>query len=292
VGHFNHRLRGEQADADERFVRQLAEQLGVAFQAGQAECPARPGGDGLEAAARAQRYGFLRSLADHVGARYVVTAHTADDQAETVLHRVLRGTGLSGLAGIPAARRLTRLTTLVRPMLTVTRHAVLNYLQALGQPYCVDASNEKAAFTRNRIRSQLMPLLESSFNPRVGEALVRLGRLAQQAQEVIVALVEPLLSESVTAISRDRVRVACPFLRAQAPYVICEFLIALWKRQHWPLQNMTSAKWDHLARLMLANPIQPRRLVLPGPITVCFGQEAVEFTRGRVAKAELDGKVG
>ncbi|MBM4093224.1 MAG: hypothetical protein FJ276_28010, partial [Planctomycetes bacterium] len=69
VGHFNHRLRGEQADADERFVRQLAEQLGVAFQAGQAEFPARPGGDGLEAAARAQRYGFLRGLADRMGAR-------------------------------------------------------------------------------------------------------------------------------------------------------------------------------------------------------------------------------
>ena len=107
VAHFNHRLRGADSDADEQFVDSLGRRLGLTVEMGRARQPITPGGDGIEAGARDQRYQFLREVADRAGARYVVTAHTANDQAETLLHRIVRGTGVAGLAGIPFTRTLS-----------------------------------------------------------------------------------------------------------------------------------------------------------------------------------------
>ena len=104
--------------------------------------------------------------------------HTRDDQAETVLHRVIRGTGVRGLAGIPARRALGEGLTLVRPLLNISRQEIRDHLAAIGQPYRDDASNADPARTRARIRHDLLPKLAADYNPRVADALVRLARLA------------------------------------------------------------------------------------------------------------------
>ena len=116
AAHCNHQLRPAEADADEAFVVDLCRRLGVACEVGRAALDP-DGGDGVEAAAREARYRFLEETADRVGARYVVTAHTADDQAETILHRILRGTGVGGLGGMSRTRPLGQ-ATLLRPLLT------------------------------------------------------------------------------------------------------------------------------------------------------------------------------
>ena len=124
AAHFNHRLRGAAADADQQFVQQTCQSLNVHCLLGDADPVAYPqarAGTGLESAARQLRYRFLIETAEQSGARYVATGHTADDQAETVLHHVLRGTGLAGLAGIPAIRRASEAVTLVRPLLSFSR---------------------------------------------------------------------------------------------------------------------------------------------------------------------------
>jgi tRNA(Ile)-lysidine synthase len=121
--------------------------------------------DGVEAAARAARYEFLQATAERLGARYVATAHTADDQAETVLHHIVRGTGLAGLAGMSRARSLGAAATLIRPLLSFRRRDVIEYLGALGQSYCEDTTNRDPAFTRSRIRHELLPLLASGLQP-------------------------------------------------------------------------------------------------------------------------------
>ena len=123
AAHLHHGLRGAEADADQQFVVDLCQRLGIACRVGSA-CGATlaAGRDGLEAAARQARYEFLRSAAEEAGTRYVVTAHTADDQAETILHRILRGTGVAGLEGIARTRSLGPAATVLRPLLEV-RHA-------------------------------------------------------------------------------------------------------------------------------------------------------------------------
>src|SRR5436189_3233901 len=113
----------------------------------------------LEAVGRRVRYDFLASVARETGAAWVATGHTADDQAETVLHRLLRGTGLKGLAGIPARRALAPGVDVVRPLLKVRRAEVLAFLQETGQRFRQDTSNVDPRFTRNRIRHELLPSL-------------------------------------------------------------------------------------------------------------------------------------
>src|SRR5262249_25956730 len=126
---------------------------------------ARERGANLESVAREARYGWLAEVAREAGAGWVATGHTADDQAETVLHRLRRGTGLRGLCGIPVRRPLAPGIEVVRPLLRVTRAQVLNYLRALGQDFREDRSNSDPRFTRNRIRHELLPLLAEHYNP-------------------------------------------------------------------------------------------------------------------------------
>ena len=131
--------------------------------------------------ARRLRYDWLTRVAGEAGAGWVATGHTANDQAETVLHRLLRGAGLRGLRGIAARRPLAAGVGLVRPLLDATRDEVMAYLEAIGQAYRQDSSNLDPALTRNRIRHQLLPRLAAEYNPQI---VAVLGRLAGQAEEV------------------------------------------------------------------------------------------------------------
>jgi tRNA(Ile)-lysidine synthase len=319
VVHFNHGLRGEQSDAEERFAVELAHQLSLPYETGRwhgqqlaepvvedrvkrpgaashphdGSCqpwlpepdsqtpklaasatsnrfdwPADSGGDGLEAAARAARYQFLRSEAERLGARYVATAHTADDQAETILHRIVRGTGLAGLAGIPRARPLGPAASLIRPLLGVRREELLAYLAALGQPFCQDPTNEDPRHTRNRTRHQVLPELAQQYNPNVRQALVRLGRLAGEAQELIDGLVGPLVERSVV-FRPNEVHVSCEALAAQPRYLVRETLLAAWRQQGWPEQQMGFGQWELMVSMVApVGPGMPASThVFPGQVT-------------------------
>lgn len=158
AAHFNHHLRGEESNRDARFVADFCARYGIPLHLGEEKVIA--GEKGLEAAAREARYRFLRSLPGKVA-----TAHTADDNAETVLLRLLRGTGLKGLGAIAPVSG-----NVIRPMLTVTRREVEGFLQEFALDHIEDSSNGEDAFLRNRIRHGVMPLLYEE-NPRIGENL-------------------------------------------------------------------------------------------------------------------------
>lgn len=266
VAHFNHQLRGVEANADAEFVGRLCQQLEVPFHQGSAERPACVGGEGLEAEARAQRYAFFRDLANRLGARYVATGHTADDQSETILHRIIRGTGLAGLAGIPPTRSLSELTTIVRPMLKIHRCDVLNYLEELRQPFCVDSSNCLTDLVRNRIRHQLIPHLAEDYNPGIAQALIRLGRQATDAMSVIDDLVDPLWDQSVLAVDAVTVKVVCAVLANQPPYLVRHLMTRLWKHHGWPMRDMCAVQWEQLAGLIQDREAHTRSITLPGPV--------------------------
>ncbi len=267
VAHFNHRLRPDAA-ADAEFTAALAAGLGLDCQTGEADtaAAARTAGDGIEAAARIERYRFLQSAAERIGARYIATAHTADDQAETILHRIVRGTGVGGLAGIPRVRKLSDAVTLIRPMLGVRREEVLAYLAHLGQPFREDPTNASQAYTRNRIRHSLLPLLKAEYNQDVVAALVRLGDAARDAQHVIRGLVIDLLESAVAFMRDGRAAVDCNFLIGEERHIVRELFVAIWRRQVWPRQAMTFDHWDRLAEMTCLATKESSKQTFPGEI--------------------------
>ena len=175
AAHFDHHLRGEESLRDERFVRDLCDHYDIPLYVGQGDI--RPGKKGLEAAAREARYAFFATLPGKVA-----TAHTADDNAETVLMHMVRGTGLKGLGGIAPVRG-----RLIRPMLEVTRQEVLAFLEENYVRCVEDSSNASDAFLRNRLRHHVMPLLKGE-NPKIAENLSAMALRLRQDEECLAGL--------------------------------------------------------------------------------------------------------
>ena len=192
VAHLDHGLRGQESREDAQFVEETARRLNLPVTLEQADVESYRMGRhlSLEEAAREVRYSFLSRTAAAQGAAVVVLGHTADDQAETILMHLLRGSGLSGLTGMSTVAHWpfpgdSQGVTLVRPLLEVTREETKSYCLWKGITPREDSSNRSIQFTRNRLRSDLLPLLRS-YNPRFQEALLRLGHSATQDQAYIV----------------------------------------------------------------------------------------------------------
>ncbi len=180
VAHLDHGLRGKDSVADARWVEALAARLGLPCAVGAAR--GRKRGGSVEAAAREARYGFLVRTAARMGIRKIVLGHQADDLAETVLMRLLRGCGPEGLIGMrPVSARSGRL--LVRPLLPFRRRELLDFLRFRSIPYRRDATNRDTRFLRNRVRRVLLPYLERRYNPRLGEILAHLSVLMRLRAE-------------------------------------------------------------------------------------------------------------
>jgi len=178
VVHFNHKLRGKASDQDELFVSKLAEKFGLTLHVGRGDVARKAVREkaNLEDAARRARYEFFRRLTEGGLVDCVATAHTADDQAETVLAHILRGTGLAGLSGIHPITK----AGIVRPLLEVRRGDLRKYLRAKKQAWREDATNQDTSRQRARMRRKLLPLLEKEFNPKAVEHLAELAHLARK----------------------------------------------------------------------------------------------------------------
>jgi tRNA(Ile)-lysidine synthase len=281
LAHFNHRLRGAESDADESFVCDLGEQLGLRVMSGSAaiDLSAAGSGHGVEGAARQARYEFLSAAAGQCGARYLATAHTADDQAETVLFNVLRGTGLGGLAGIPRLRRASEATTIIRPLLEVTRAEVLDYLQSIGKLYRDDSSNRLEDYTRNRIRLQLLPGLEHDYNPRVREALLRIAQISAQAKDFLDQQAEIILRIAARQIPGG-VEFDLEQMSHLHPALMRHVFLLAWQQQGWPQQDMTMEKWSGLQSLIQSTDERARvqALDLPGGLHAARSDDVLQLT--------------
>src|ERR1700747_131367 len=190
VVHFNHKLRGKASDADEKFVAKLAAKHGLEFHSASV-CVAKKAKKervNFEDAARRARYDYFRSLVESGTCTKIAVAHTADDQAETVLAHLLRGTGLAGLGGIhPVAGPV------IRPLLGIHRSQLRRFLRAHKQTWREDATNRDTKRMRARIRRKLLPLLEKQFQPSIVEHLAKLADLAREDEAFLDAVVEERL---------------------------------------------------------------------------------------------------
>ena len=270
AAHFNHHLRGAESDRDEAFVTDFCGRYCIPLHLGSGRIVS--GKKGLEAAARDARYTFLRSLPGKVA-----TAHTADDNAETVLMRLIRGTGLKGLGAIAPVSG-----NVIRPMLTVTRDDVEAFLEEYALPHVEDSSNAEDDFLRNRIRHGILPLMRAE-NPRIGENLSAMALLLRQDEACLQAMIP---EEQMPDVSRLKAmepalrrRTLERFLKAQGvrePEQI-HILQAEQLLYHWsPSASMQfpggvtiGRQYDCIVRLECAPELPETRLSVPGE--TCIG---------------------
>ncbi|MGB9687392.1 tRNA lysidine(34) synthetase TilS [Thermogutta sp.] len=246
LAHVNHQLRGPESEEDAQFCEELARQAGVAFRL--FVRPIRPeatSGLGLEAAARHLRYQALKEAAEDVGARYVLTGHTANDQVETILYRVFRGAGLRGLCGIPRSRAFGP-GVLLRPLLGIYREELIQYLREHNWNYRSDRTNESTDFARNCIRHVILPEAVRGVHPAAMQGVLRVGLNAQDAWAFLEAVVNEALTCSLVSQSPIEVVLRRDAIRYRHPFLVRQMILELWRQQQWPLRKLTR---DHLLEL-------------------------------------------
>jgi phosphoribosylaminoimidazolecarboxamide formyltransferase/IMP cyclohydrolase len=284
LAHLNHQLRGAESEADEHFVGECYAHLrargtqGLELRCARVDvaAQARQEGGNLESVARRLRYDWLAGLAREASVSLVATGHTADDQAETVLHRLLRGTGLKGLRGIAPRRTLAPGVELVRPLLDVRRSEVLAYLEREGQTYRQDSSNEDRDFTRNRIRHELLPQLAREYNPEVVTALTRLGEQAAEVYRHQEGLATKLLTDAELPRAGHLLIFDPQRLSAAPRQLLRDVFHQVWFREAWSLESMGFREWDRLAAVVLG---EITAVDLPGGIHARLRGRVVQVGR-------------
>lgn len=292
IAHLNHGIRTD-AGEDEAFVRALAEDAGVSLVAEAADCPAlsREWRVSLEGAARRARYAFLDRQAHALGITKVALGHTADDQAETILMRLLRGSGLRGLAGISPVRR-ARGIQYIRPLLVIPKGDILAFLASQSIPYRTDTTNTMRCCTRNRIRLDLMPCLEKEFNPSLVQTLSRTAELLRE-DDLALSHFASLLLDRVAVergtsgwksfLSPDTagtgdLEVRCAHLTEQPVGLQRRLLQEALARYTGVPQG---AHFEHVASIlrMINAPQGGGQVDVPGGVTVCRDGDSLRFTR-------------
>ncbi len=286
VVHFNHQIRGGDAHADQRFVAELARTYGLDFHCDSGDTPgfAREHRLSLEAAGRKLRYGFFRKLLAGTVST-VATAHTMDDQAETVLLRLMRGAGTRGLVGIfpklpVASGQLPEGQhpgeggngKIVRPLLNLRRAELRAYLDAVKQPWREDASNLDVKHTRNRLRQQLLPLIEREFNPSIVPVLAEMAEIARAEEEYWESEIAGLLPATGEGLSTSLVKGLPPALQRR---LIREFAGRFGR----------ALEFRHVEKVRAAagsvQPLESKYVEVPDGLLTCTARELTFGRRGQ-----------
>lgn len=287
VAHFNHGWRGAESDQDQLFVEQLSNQFSLHCTIGRIE--QQQDTSRSEQTARKLRYAFLQATAEQFQAQFIVTAHTASDRVETMLHNLCRGTGLSGVCSLRSSRKLTQSMTLVRPLLSHFREEVIAYLNLIDQSFRNDSSNINEHYRRNFLRHSVLPLLRQSYGDSLDQRLLSFSQLAEESigqqhentkrylgqrdelirQEVMLGtLAKPLQSE---------ITIPCQMKLPTAWPTVLQVVQHLWGEQSWTRQAMSRSHWDRLRNAwhQIGPPKQAKRTLrlrslfqLPGAIQV------------------------
>jgi tRNA(Ile)-lysidine synthase len=267
VAHAEHDLRDSACD-DRAFAGDLAARLGLPFTWRRVEVCADDGDEGLEGRARRLRYAFLLEVAHEFGARHVMVGHTADDQAETILLRMLRGTGLAGIGGMTRARELADGISLLRPLLDLRREAARRFLESVGQSWRDDPTNADRRHARNFIRHDVLAPCAAGPFPAATESLVRLGQQASLVAGALRSAAEHLLESCSCRHADGSVVLRMKDLVGLDRHLIAEVFVALWRREGWPQQDMTARHYAALAAMAGGYAASATACDAPGRIAV------------------------
>lgn len=266
VLHVNHGLRGRAANADESFVRKLAERLGLRCEVKRADIRkiSKKKKMSLETAGREERRAFFLAMAKKHRCNFLFTAHHADDQAETVLHRLCRGSSLAGASGMLFQAETIKGVVTVRPLLGVTRSEIDEYITGNKLKFREDASNASPAHTRNRVRHELLPLMQEVFQRDVRPLLVRFSEMARRDDECLQQLARDMVAR-YALIQADGSLKRTTSLKKLNPAILSRILF------HWLGHNKVgnvSTRDVEAAMLLLAGG-GPKKINLPGGAHLC-----------------------
>ncbi len=251
VAHFNHRLRGADADADEAFTSTLAKSLGVTFRSGAwADAPTRPS----ESAAREARRQFLESVCEASGSRTLLTGHHLDDVGETVLMRLARGSGVEGLsAPRPVAKRTSGLT-LVRPLIDLPKVELTRLLREAGAHWREDNTNKESLYFRNRLRNEVIPRLDLAAGRSFSAAAARSRRIIEEVDDLLNALANDLLrqAEQDTPSDADSSKELSLYEIREAPIAVARRVMEIWLARAGLRENLSAAAFEHLLGNLIA----------------------------------------
>ncbi len=276
IAHLNHCLRRAHSDRDEDFVAALAQKLNLPCFIERCDVNAcrRQLKMSLEEAARVARFAFLEKIAARNHYDKIALGHHADDNAELILMCLLRGSGPLGLSGM----RPVREGKIVRPLLRTSRSDILHFLKREKAAYVLDESNDDPSFTRNRIRGQLMPELKQNYNPRIVDALNRLGMIAEAEEAWIGEMITPLFEKGVLFHSGEKLILSLPQLKKQPLAVQRRLLRKALKVLKGDLRRITL---DHIDAVIggFGDASEGKRLTLPQGVRVCFEPERLCFIK-------------
>ncbi len=262
VAHFDHGLRPGEDEAETDFVVSLAQSLGLPFEVQKVHPPLKAQGPSVEEKARAARYHFLDRTRDRHHAQKIAVGHNLNDQAETVLMRLLRGSGPSGLTGIPPCRD----DTIIRPLIQTSRHEVEAYMAARGYPAMTDSSNLETGHLRNKIRLELMPRLQQ-YQPRIAEILARTADIFRQDEAWLGQEAQAWVEKTAATGDHGGVQVPLPPFLRLADALKARAVRALFKRTAGDLRHFNRRHIE--AVLKMATGSKPQsRVVLPKALTV------------------------
>jgi tRNA(Ile)-lysidine synthase len=278
--HFNHRLRGRASDRDERFVKRLAEAYGlpVISERARRSKMRRSARMSPEEYARHERYGFFCRQARRHRIKKVALAHTRDDQAETVLMRLLQGTGPRGLGGIRPDLQYEGVR-FVRPLLEFSKKELRAYLRQKKMPFCVDATNTSERFVRNKIRLRLLPWIEREINPKVSAALARFPAILEEENRMVEELEATAWKKSYSGMSKRKLRLDRRVFLKLPPTLQFRILGRALRRLD-PTSGLSFDAWGRLRRNLLKGHC---RQSLPGSIDLCLSSSGLALIRTSVS---------
>lgn len=288
VAHLNHQLRGESSEKDAQFVQNLSKDLSLPFilKSVNIQKISDQTKNSIEETARIERYTFFMELSQKYNALTVATGHTADDNAETLLHRIIRGTGLLGLGGIPIKRPLTRDSTiqLVRPLLFTWRREIIEYLKKEQLHYRIDTSNYETIYSRNKIRLELIPLLENQYNKNVKNSLIQLCQILTANNEYLDSEVKKILKDSTRESTRDSYSIDTRSLTRQPKILQYLMLQKILTTLRVPLKEI---KYEHYVKIFdeIIKTGKGRHFQLPGKLYLWHEHGVLSFKKELLHKS-------
>lgn len=256
LAHFNHGLRGEESDQDCQFASELANKLNLLYPGrirhitGSPTTPLLGEPGNLEANARKARYSWLVQMARELGCESILTGHHAQDQAETVLFHILRGTGPLGLKGIAPKKTLARNIVVLRPLLEFSPEVLRRFLDSLGQPFREDSSNQLGNFTRNRLRREILPQLSEIMGRSITPNLAGLAWHARYLHKKEMAKIRGWISNHAQFINSTKVSLPVNDLKQLGKYSAMGILVQIAKILNWPrrglARNHFRAFWNQI----------------------------------------------